>query len=294
MEDEDIDNRSEAVRDYLEQVPSGLTRWGSLVISTILMIAILLTWLIRYPTLVRADFKLTTRVAPKPVVARTDGRLEKLLVTNHQIVSSGQLLGFLESAALHKEVLILEKELNIVRQLFENGDFKGLDTLRLASLEHLGDVQTSYQTFRQQFAQLNSMFGKKYYSTKIDFLKRDILELETMNHHQKSQYKLYERDAALAESEFVMNQKLFKDKVIAKLDLDREESKMLAKKLPLKNIETSILNNNAQMRSKEKEIIDLEKQALEQKETFRQSINSLNSSIATWRNRYLLISPTSG
>ncbi len=294
MEEDDIDSRSEAVRDYLEQVPSGVTRWGSLVISTILLIAISLTWLIRYPTLVRADFKLTTKIAPKPVVARTDGRLEKLLVTNHQIVSLGQLLGFLESAAHHEDVLQLETELSVVRQLFEKGDFTRFDTLLLTSLERLGDVQPSYQAFRERFAQLNSLLGKNYHDKKIELLKRDILELETMNRHQKSQYQLYERDATLAESEFAMNQKLFEDKVIAKLDLDREESKMLAKKLPLKNIETSILNNNVQIRSKEKEIIDLERQISEQKENFRQSINSLNSSISTWRNRYLLISPTSG
>ena len=294
MEDEDIDIRSEAVRDYLEQVPGWLTRWGSAVISTILLIAISLTWLIHYPTLVRADLKLTTKIAPKPVVARTDGRLEKLLVNNHQIVSSGQLLGFLESAAHHEEVLHLEKELNVVRQLFEKSDFNSFDTLTLASLERLGDVQAAYQAFRQQFSQLNSLLGKKYYNKKIEFLQRDVLELETMNRHQKSQYQLYERDATLAESEFAMNQKLFKDKVIAKLDLDREESKMLAKKLPLKNIETSMLTNNAQIRSKEKEIIDLGKQVTEQKESFRQSINSLNSSISTWRNKYLLVSPMSG
>jgi HlyD family secretion protein len=209
-------------------------------------------------------------------------------------VSLGQLLGFLESAAHHEDVLQLETELSVVRQLFEKGDFTSFDTLLLTSLERLGDVQPSYQAFRERFAQLNSLLGKKYHDKKIELLKRDILELETMNRHQKSQYQLYERDAALAESEFGMNQKLFKDKVIAKLDLDREESKMLAKKLPLRNIETYILNNNALMRSKEKEIIDLEKQVSEQKESFRQSINSLNSSISAWRNRYLLVSPTSG
>lgn len=294
MEEEDIDNRSEAVRDYMEQVPSGLTRWGSAVISIILLIAISLTWLIRYPTLVRADFKLTTRIAPKPVVARTDGRLEKLWVTNHQIVSSGQLLGFLESTAHHGEVLQLEVEIEKVRQLYEMDDFNALEPLKLTSLEHLGDVQPSYQSFHQQFAQLNALLGKKYYYKRVELLKRDIAELETMNRHQRSQYKLYERDASLAEGEFAINQKLYNEKVIAKLDLEREESKMLAKKIPLKNIETSILNNNAQMRSKENLIIDLERQVTEQKESFRQSINSLSSSISAWRNRYLFVSPASG
>jgi|688.fasta_scaffold19571_2 HlyD family secretion protein len=294
MEDEDIDSRSEAVRDYLEQVPSGLTRWGSAVISSILLIAILLTWLIRYPTIVRTDLKLTTQLAPKPVVARIDGRLEKLLVTNNQLVSPGQLLGFLESAARHEEVLQLETELKKVHRLFDKGDFNSFDTLKLTPLESLGDVQASYQNFRQQFAQLYSLLGKGYYNVKTELLKRDIAELEEMNQHQKSQYQLYKRDASLAESEFAMNQKLFADKVIAKLDLDREESKMLAKKLPLRNIETSILNNKAQIRSKQNQMIDLEKQVLEQKEGFRQSINSLNSSISAWKNRYLLISPSPG
>lgn len=293
-EEKEIDVSSEAVRDYMSEVPNALTRWGSAIISAILLVAISLTWIIRYPTVVVADFKLTTQLAPKPVVARVDGRLEKLLVTNNQMISLGQPLGFLESSANHSEVLKLEIELNQVRKLFEVGKLQGLDTLGLTAFQQLGDVQTSYQQFRQQLTQINNLLGKAYYDKKIELLKRDIFELERMNQHQKVQYKLYERDASLAESEFAMNQKLFNEKVIAKLDLDREESKMLAKKLPLKNIETSILNNNAQMRSKENQIIDLQKQLSEQKESFQQSINTLNSAIAAWKNRYLFISPASG
>jgi HlyD family secretion protein len=292
--EEDIDIRSEVVRDYLEQIPSGLVRWGSTVISVILLLGISLTWLIRYPTLVRSNFKLTTQVAPKPVVARIDGRLEKLLVTNRQMVSSSQILGYLESTAHHAEVLQLEVELSSIRKLFEKGSLKSFDTLKLRSREHLGDVQVSYQGFRQQLVQLNSLLGSGYCEKKREILIQDILELETMIYHLKSQYQLYERDVSLAENEFKMNQKLFKDNVIAKLDLDREESKMLAKKIPLKNIETLVLNNKAQIRIKEKEIIDLDKQISEQKESFQQSVNTLGSTIAAWKNRYVLVSPSSG
>ena len=41
--EEGIDTRSEVVRDYLEQIPGSLIRWGSAVISIVLLIAISLT-----------------------------------------------------------------------------------------------------------------------------------------------------------------------------------------------------------------------------------------------------------
>lgn len=294
MEEEDIDIRSEAVRDYLERIPNVLIQWGSTAIAAILLIVVLLTWLIHYPTLIRADFKLTTQIAPKPIVARVDGRLERILAANHQTVYHGQILAFLESTAYHGEVLQLEKELNVIRELIKKGNYASFDTLKLTPFEHLGDVQDSYQVFRQQLVQLNSLFGKGYYNKKIELLNRDISGLTTMNLYLKSQYEVYERDAILAENEFILNQKLFEDNVIAKLDLDREESKMLAKKHPPKNIKTSILNNEAQIRIKEKEIIDLDKQIFEQKESFKQSTNTLGSNISAWMNRYVLKAPASG
>jgi HlyD family secretion protein len=259
-----------------------------------LLIAVLLTWLIKYPTIVRCEFKLTTQLAPKPVVARTDGRLEKLLIHNNQIVSANQILGFIESSAKHDEVLDLEIELKTINDLVVSKVLYGYDTLKITPRENLGEVQSSYQAFRQQLAQITSLLGNDYYEDKRKLLETDIADLRAMNQYLKGQYLLYERDAALAENEFKLNQKLFKERVIAQLDLDREESKALAKKIPLKNIETSQLTNNAQIRLKQKEVVELDKQVREQKENFLQSINTLRSSIATWKNRYVLISPTHG
>ena len=292
--EKELDISSEAVRDYLEQVPNSLVRWGSVVISSILLIALLLTWLIKYPTIVRCEFKLTTQLAPKPVVARTDGRLEKLLIHNNQTVSQNQILGIIESSARQNEVIDLEVELKTINDLVISKAFYGYDSLKVTPKENLGEVQSAYQAFRQQLAQITSLLGNDYYENKRKLLETDIADLRAMNQYLKGQYLLYERDATLAENEFKLNQKLFKERVIAQLDLDREESKALAKKIPLKNIETSQLTNNAQIRLKQKEVVELDKQVREQKENFLQSINTLRSSIATWKNRYVLISPTQG
>jgi HlyD family secretion protein len=125
-------------------------------------------------------------------------------------------------------------------------------------------------------------------------LETDITELERTNRKLEEQYKIYQRDMELAEKEFQMNQKLFSQKVIAPLEFYREESKLLAKKLPLKNIENAIINNNSLKNTKKIQILDLDNNALQQKSSFQQNLNTLRSAIESWKNRYLLISPTDG
>ncbi len=295
MENEkEIELSSEVVRDYINQIPHTLVRWGSTVIAMIMLMGITLTWIIEYPTIVRCEFKLTTQVAPKPVLARAEARLQKLLVANHQHVTLGQALAFIENTASHEEVLQLEILLNTIDTLFSKGDLSAIDIIKHTSFAHLGEIQIEYQSFHQQLSQLNSLLGRKYYIQKKNLLQNDIKGLTIMNQHLDSQHSLYARDETLAENEFLMNQKLFNEKVISKLDIDREESKFLARRIPLKNIETSLLNNKAQIRAKQNEIIDLDRQVNEQSDHFLQSLNTLRSTISTWKKRYVLVSPTEG
>lgn len=294
MEDTLDDLRSEIVRDYLEQMPSIFIRWGSTITFLIVFSCIIFSWLIKYPTLVRADLKLTTQVEPKLVVARTDGGIEELLVGNHQQVFAGQQLAVLNGAARYADVVQLQTQLATINKIFERQDYVRLAAVSLPSNTHLGDIQVAYQAFQQQLSQLNSLLGKGYYDKRVQYLQEDIAELNIMNNNLAGQHLLYEKDVDLSENEFAVNRNLYKEKTIAKIDLDREESKLLAKKLPLKTIQTSILNNNSQIRLKQREIIELDKQAFELKKTFQQSLNTLTIAIDTWRTKYVLIAPAVG
>jgi HlyD family secretion protein len=142
--------------------------------------------------------------------------------------------------------------------------------------------------------QITTLFSDKFYQKRRNLLETDITELERTNRKLEEQYKIYQRDMELAEKEFQMNQKLFSQKVIAPLEFYREESKLLAKKLPLKNIENAIINNNSLKNTKKTQILDLDNTTLQQKGSFQQNLNTLQSTIESWKNKYLLISPTDG
>lgn len=295
MEDKDeVEIRSEAVRDYLEQIPHWLFRAGIYVIAFIVLGLFVLSSFIHYPTIVRSDFRLTSKSTLKPVVAKVEGSLERLFVKDHHQVAEGTILGFIESTAKHEEVLTLEKELQKVKSLINNDSLERISMAGFPAFENLGEVQLAYQAFQQSYFQIASFYNGKFYEKKRAFLLNDIKQLEKMSQSLRGQLELHIRDAELAEKEYQMNKKLFGEKVISSLDLDREESKALAKKLPIKTTEAAIVNNNTQLQAKEREILELDKSVHEQTQSFYQSINTLQSSIALWRNRYLLVAPAAG
>ena len=77
-------------------------------------------------------------------------------------------------------------------------------------------------------------------------------------------------------------------------EIKREESKYIAKKLPLKNLESAIINNSTAQTSKEKELMDLEKTISEQENLYLQAKNTFQSAVNAWKQRYVLVASTEG
>jgi len=286
--------QTEAVRDFLEEIPSWIIRWGILVISFVLLAAFSISWFVHYPTVVNAEFRLTSENIPKPIIAKVDGRLEELSVKENQKVKKGEILGYIESTAKPNEILALGERLIEIDDLLRRQAYNQIGNVDLNGFKNLGEVQNQFQNFQVVYVQITTLFSDKFYQKRRNLLETDITELERTNRKLEEQYKIYQRDMELAEKEFQMNQKLFSQKVIAPLEFYREESKLLAKKLPLKNIENAIINNHTLKNAKKTSILELDNTTLQQKGSFQQNLNTLRSAIESWKNRYLLVSPTDG
>ncbi|MRX38658.1 HlyD family efflux transporter periplasmic adaptor subunit [Flavobacterium sp. LC2016-23] len=289
-----IDIQSEVVRDYLEQIPNRLVRWGSFIICAVLLALFVMTCFLQYPSVVNAECRLNALVVPKPVIIKINGRIERIFVKDNQKVVKNQVLGYVESTAKYEEVSLLNKELNEMVEFIKNHDLVDLKQIHLKEYQNLGEIQTSYQNFQETYVQTLSLFSDKYYKQIQGLLKIDIKELNILSHNLQNQKQVLYQDLKLQEREYQMNKTLHKSSVIADADLFREESKLLSKKEPINLIETELINNTILIRTKEKEILDLTKLATQQKEIFKQSLNTLRSVIAEWNNRYVFYSPNDG
>lgn len=190
--------------------------------------------------------------------------------------------------------MVLDNELNKMTEFIKLHDLVDLNRIRLRDYQNLGEIQNSYQNFQQVYVQISALFSDKYYKQIQSLLKIDIKELGVLSQNLKVQKQILYQDLKLQEKEYQMNKTLHKSSVIADADLFREESKMLSKKEPINEIETELINNTVLIRTKEKEILDLTKLATQQKEIFKQSLNTLRSVIAGWKNRYVLYAPNNG
>jgi len=184
--------------------------------------------------------------------------------------------------------------LNEIKTLVIGKDFSHLSLVRLNNFEHLGEVQSAYQSFQQIFVQIRTLYGDGFYAKKRRLLLNDIERSATTAKQLDEQRVIYLRDSELAEKEYNINKKLHSGKVIADVDIYREESKALAKLLPIKNVETLLLNNDNQKNLKVNEILELDRTVHEQTENFGQALNTLRSAIELWKSRYLLTAPETG
>jgi multidrug efflux pump subunit AcrA (membrane-fusion protein) len=286
--------RAEEVQDLLTRPPGWLLRWGTLVVLTVLAGVLAGAWLIHYPDLVHGSFRLTSANAPKAVVARSEGKLTRLLVRDGQAVKQGERLAFLESTAHHADVLRLSAQLGQAWQSASRGNLEGIERLNLSGYSQLGELQTAYQSFEQAHIQLRAYLANGFSSRKKAMLRQEIRDLQALADNLRQQQQIQARDLTLAEEDYAIQQRLAEQKVIAPLELKREESKAIARKLPYQQTASSLISNLTAQRAKDKEILELDRQIAEERDQFLQALTTLQSAVEGWKLRYVLTAPVAG
>lgn len=280
--------RSEDIRDFLEQIPSWIIRYGILVITLVVFSSFILLWYIKYPTIVSAEFSLSSNQLPVPIIPKIDGSIQRLFINENEKVKKGDILGFLESTAKHEEVLKLEKVLSNVDIINFNVPAE------IDSFNNLGELQEEFKNFQQVNSQIQLYVNNKFYLEEKASLEEDINLLIKINDIAEEQLNLLKRDADLSKKEFELNEKLYSEKVIAMLDLFREESKKISKEIPMKSISSSVQSNISLINSKKRDILTLENNISQLKSAFIQSLNNFKNEIYLWKSKYLLIAPVDG
>lgn len=286
--------RAEEVQELLTRPPAWLLRWGIIVILAVLVLLLVGSWLIHYPDLVRASFRLTSTNAPKPVLAHTDGKIIQLLAQDGQVVRAGTPLAYLESTARHDNVLRLSSKLVQAWQIGSSKELERLAQLELAGYDQLGELQVAYQTFEQAHIQLRAYLANGFSSQQKAMLQQDIDDLQKIAENLNQQKQLLANDIHLADEEYAIQKQLAEQKVIAPLELKREESKNIARKLPYQQTALALINNLTTQRAKQKEMLEINRQVTEERDKFLQALNTLQSAVDAWKLKYVMTAPVGG
>jgi multidrug efflux pump subunit AcrA (membrane-fusion protein) len=286
--------RSEAVNEIISDRPSFLVRWGLSVFLLVLVGITCLSWFIRYPDIIAAKAKLTSLNAPKAIVTKAGGKLVALNIKEDDKVEAGTIIGAMESIGNPRQVLQLDSMVVSLTQLVEANTTSNLKQFTQIKYAQLGELQTAYQTFVQALLTYCNYTPGGFFVNKRYLLITDKGRLQNLKSKLEAQKILSEQDLVLEQKTMEAQEQLLKDKVISPLEYRNEKSKLLSKLLSLPPADAGIISNAGQQTDKQKEMMELDNQIIQQKMIFIQALSTFKNAVEDWKNKFLLIAPIKG
>jgi multidrug efflux pump subunit AcrA (membrane-fusion protein) len=291
-------NTNQLLTDEVEEVisyrPHWLVRKGNTVFLLVMLLLLGLTWVIKYPDILSAPTRLVALNPPKLIAARTEGKLLKISVHNEQQVKKGQHLGYMESTANYNQVIELKNWIHQTTVATQNYEYDFLLSHPLPGFSDLGELQANYQAFQNQMQITRQTLASGYFQKKKGALQKDLQYIARLKSNATQQKELQQEDQQLQQKEYEAYESLAKDKVIAPLELNQYKSKLIVKEQNLKQINAQITNSDINSHSKEKEILDLQKQVTDQQQEFHSALFELKSQVEKWIQQYVLSAPEDG
>lgn len=285
---------SNEVQEIISYQPHWIIRKGNLVFFLIFALIIIATWFIQYPDIVQASGRLAAIDGPKHAVARTEGKIEQLLVKNEQDVQEGQPVAFLQSNAKHDEVLQLSNWINKAEHIIVADSLRQFVRYPLPLFFSLGELQADYEQFRIQWKELMDALGNGYYKKKQQSVAVDLNLLTQQREGLLAQNNLLDSDFVLQQQEYKAKEYLTKEKVLAPLELNQEKGKILQKRQGIEQMNSQLLSNAINSHNKTKELVELDKIVFDLKIKFQSALFVLKSNTHEWIKQFIVTAPQSG
>lgn len=283
---------STAVNEVLNHPPGWLLQWGTTLFFSVLLLILAVTWFVKYPDLVSAPLRILPHQLPKSIVTHTEGRLEKLFVSDNQQVEQGQLLAFIESTANPADVLNLDSVMNeLIRK--EN-DIEEIYKNPVPVYFNLGELQKSYQTFQETYTRSKAALQSGTFTKKKGTISGEISSLKNLRSSTYEQLSLQEKDLQMALEEAESQQRLADKGYVSVLEAKNAMRNYLNKKQALEQAKSSLENNSISQNQRRYELLEMDKTIEEHNINLIQTMYSLKSDIEAWKRRYIVWASTAG
>ena len=286
-----IELRSEEVQELLTSVPHWMIRWGNVVILTILLLTLLMSWFIKYPDIVTANLVITTNTPPERLVAKASGRIIALLVPNLAVVKANTPLAIIESTANYKHVWLLKQEIEHYEKshLFNFSAFQN---------SQFGEIESSFAQFQKEY--VADSLNKKLHPYSVERLAQSSEKSQIQNRLNLliQQKTINESELALQRSELKRNQLLFDKGIIAAQEIEHKKLAFLQAEKNYKGLlssisqlKSSIIDND---RNHSNTAINETKENSNLERSTFQSLDQLKKVIKDWEMNYVIQSSIAG
>jgi len=294
IDNEEINIYSEGVQDILSEPPRSIFQWGNTLMLFFIILFIAISFFVKYPDFISSQVVITTQNPPEKIEARTNGKLENVLVQNQQNVKSGEILAYLETSADYKDILTLKSILDTFKPQTGRFVFPADETRNLS----LGELETNYIQFEKAYTDYTLQKQLQPYSVEKLAGKQTISEIEARLKSLETQKQIEKSKLEVENSNYERNQRLFEQGVISASELETKRLQYLQAQQNYQNIDLSISQLYESMANAQKGIQGAGINQKQDETTFYidvlQTYDQLKRALRDWEQIYLLKSSING
>ncbi len=267
----------DTLQDFLATPPSWLLHSGMGLMCTIAIMAIAMSWFIRYPDRIQATALLRTQQAPVEVFCANGGRLESILVSNQQWVQAGQTLALIHNAAQWSDLQWVEQAIAKPVQF----------TIALPSRPlQLGDVQASFASWLQTCEALQQFLAQTITEEQIAALQQEAQRNTELAQALDQRSSLYSEEVELVQRDYNRASSLNKQKVISDQELEGKKTAWLQARRSAHSMKEEAIQNR----------LRAERQTGQEDHTrnYQQATQQLQAALDQWKLQYLITAPIAG
>ncbi|WP_338648503.1 HlyD family efflux transporter periplasmic adaptor subunit [Flavobacterium sp. KS-LB2] len=289
-----IDLRSEEVQDILTKVPHWMMLWGNMILLTVILLLLFISWFVKYPDIILSEAVITTEIPPQKEYAKKTGRLDALLVQDNEKVIHDQPLAVIENTSNYEDVFMLKSVVEKIR--VNNKYFKfPIDSLPML---FLGDIETEYALFENSYTQYQLNSSLEPFSNEVIANTFSVSESKIRLQSLQSQKEMNKRELDFKNKDLQRNKTLFDKGVISAQEYENKQFEYTQAERNFKIFEMSISQSyegisTANKTLKETEINQIKEDMVLLKNVL-QSFNKLKKAIKDWEYQYVLKSKING
>jgi multidrug efflux pump subunit AcrA (membrane-fusion protein) len=290
----EIELRSEEVQEILTRVPHWMIRWGNIILLLILFMMMLFSYFMKYPDIITTQIVITTQNPPEKLVARTTGKIAKILVEDRVEVEPKMPLAIIENTANYNDVFSLIACIDTisVHKTQFNFPFDKLYALQL------GEIQNAFTIFEKEYIAYDLNRDLKPYSIEKKAQSQETNQLKERLLLTQQQYQISQNELQLKKQELERFKKLYVKGVIAAQEWESKNLDFLQTEKNVRNISSQL----SQMRSSINDLnrnsgntrINETKDNINLLRNVLQSFNQLKKAINDWELAYVLQSSVKG
>jgi multidrug resistance efflux pump len=291
----DLDERSDQVKEILGQAPNWVIQWGISVVFIIIIMFLVGSSLLSYNDIIPARVTITSENPPAHLTAKASGKLTSIFVEAGQKVEAGEVLAVIENTANFKDVELLRKKLEDF--IPNENDFDSLN-YRFPPKLKLGTIQAAYNAFRAQYLTYLNYVIFNNEKNQADNIRLQINR--TRNRLQKSKNQLeYQRlEVANQKKRYDKFKRLYESRSVSEREFKDQENIYFGAKRAyegtlsiIENDENSIISLQGNLRQAS---VGDKSSEISTDQNLEQAKQDLENQILQWEQQFVLKSPIKG